>query len=71
MPNETMTKYVGAMTQREHYAGLAMQGILASKELNTQVAKAATNNNISFEEAVAMLAVGQAERLIAKLNSSE
>lgn len=56
------------LTKREYFAVLAMQALLSNSSQATVLADIAAERNITSDVLVAMLAVGQADALIAELS---
>lgn len=58
------------LSRRDHFAAMAMQGILANPNTTKRLAKYATTQkgNTSFEEWVALMSITRADALIAELD---
>ena len=55
------------LTKREHFASMAMQGLLANSKLPEITAYVTSNFNVSAEQAASMMAIENADALLAEL----
>jgi len=65
--DQSMTQPSGGLTIREHFAGLAMQGLLATGQFSEYNNGSLTSGSYNKGD-VHKLAVANADRLIAQLN---
>lgn len=61
-------KKFGGLTKREHFAGLAMQGILANQTVREILSG---NNGMQVPDLIAEYSLEYADALLAKLSSSK
>lgn len=69
-PAATCGDWQVGMTLRQHYAGLAFQGLIANTGITAVAGGVAKSEGITIEQLIARMAVGHTDALIAELEKS-